>query len=380
MSGAAAPIGYAPPLRPRPMRLSADSLGICEIPLKVPKPGTNFEGAVQGNPNAPEGAVAAAAELQKRRERLQTIEQLAANTAEDAYKEFIDYEHQLELLQQRLDENGRELGQRFRWRDAWRQHTKAEHNDLEFERACTLFNAASAQCFLAARARERGPRHGGLKEALAHFQHAAAFLEKVYEIVKPNIWGLRPKWEGGPASLSPDLSLDVLSALKDLMLAQAQRTVYDKAVSEGLSNGVTAKLAAGAASMFADALKLLQKPEVANHINEEGGLFSKVRCLPSSTHNPPAYDSHPWAQRRRRRLPKARSPLACLCPSAGRQELARPRRVQQAAHARCTPPPPSPTRTHAQPPPALRPGSPACCSAHSPLSSPRPRLARALAP
>ena len=172
-----------------------------------------------------------------------------------------------------LQGGGAELGQQFRWRDAWKPKVKCEQADLDFERACVRFNVAAAQCFLAARAREKGPQFGGLKQAVFHFQQAAAYLDGVHATVKAAIWGLRPRWD--PASLSPDMSLDVLVALRDLMLAQAQRVFYDKAVSEGLKDGVTAKLASGAAAMFAGALKVLEKPEVSAHLNEEGGLFSK---------------------------------------------------------------------------------------------------------
>ena len=91
--------------------------------------------------------------------------------------------------------------------------------------------------------------------------------------VKAAIWGLRPRW--ATSSLTPELSLDVLAALKELMLAQAQRVVYEKAISEGLSDSSTAKLASGASAIFAGALKALEKPEVVAHLNEEGGLFSK---------------------------------------------------------------------------------------------------------
>ena len=172
-----------------------------------------------------------------------------------------------------LQGDGAELGQIFRWRDAWKPKVKCEQADLDFERACVRFNLAAAECFLAARAKEKGPQFDGLKQAVSHFQQAAAYLDGVHATVKAAIWGLRPRWD--PSSLTPDMSLDVLAALRDLMLAQAQRVFYDKAVSEGLKDGVTAKLASGAAAMFAGALKVLEKPEVSAHLNEEGGLFSK---------------------------------------------------------------------------------------------------------
>ena len=172
-----------------------------------------------------------------------------------------------------LQGGGAELGQLFRWRDAWKPRLKCEQKDLDFERACVRFNIAAAQCYLGRCARERGTQARGLSQARDHFQQAAAYLDNVHATVKAAIWGLRPRWAA--SSLTPELSLDVLAALRELMLAQAQRVVYEKAISEGLSDSSTAKLASGASAMYAGALKALEKPEVREHLNEEGGLFSK---------------------------------------------------------------------------------------------------------
>ena len=81
-------------------------LGLCEIPLKVPKPGTDFGRAihqlVQGHPNA-QHAIAAASELQKWRDRLATIETLTEMTVDEACSEMVAYDQKLEELQSRLE-------------------------------------------------------------------------------------------------------------------------------------------------------------------------------------------------------------------------------------------------------------------------------------
>tara|TARA_B100000795_G_scaffold226332_1_gene182333 strand:- start:2093 stop:2449 length:357 start_codon:yes stop_codon:yes gene_type:complete len=90
---------------------SYDGLGLCEIPLKVLKPGPDFGRAiqqlVQGNPNADRAweaaAIAAASELQKRRDGLATIETLTDMTVDEACSEMVAYEQQLEELQSRLE-------------------------------------------------------------------------------------------------------------------------------------------------------------------------------------------------------------------------------------------------------------------------------------
>lgn len=83
-----------------------DGLGLCEVPLKVPKSGPDFGRAiqqlVQGNPNA-DPIIAAAVELQKRRDHLATIETLSDMTVDEACSEMIAYDHQLEELQSRLE-------------------------------------------------------------------------------------------------------------------------------------------------------------------------------------------------------------------------------------------------------------------------------------
>ena len=81
-------------------------LGLCEIPLKVPKPGTDFGRAiqqlVQGNPNG-QRAIDAASEMQKRRDCLMTIEKLTDMTVDEACSEMVAYDQQLEQLQSRLE-------------------------------------------------------------------------------------------------------------------------------------------------------------------------------------------------------------------------------------------------------------------------------------
>ena len=89
-----------------PAHNSFEGLGLCEIPLKVLKPGTDFGRAiqqlVQGNPNA-QGAIDAASELQRRRDRLMTIETLTEMTVDEASSEMVAYDQQLEQLQSRLE-------------------------------------------------------------------------------------------------------------------------------------------------------------------------------------------------------------------------------------------------------------------------------------
>lgn len=87
-------------------RNSFGGLGVCEIPLKVPKSGTDFRRAMQqlmqGDANA-QRIIAAASELQERRDRLVGIETLSDMTVDEALSEMLAYDRQLEDLQGRLE-------------------------------------------------------------------------------------------------------------------------------------------------------------------------------------------------------------------------------------------------------------------------------------
>ena len=92
----------------------------------------------------PEAAAAAARTLDQVRERLSSIKALSDTTADAAATELLAYERQLAALARRLDNAGAALNVRFIWRDAFRPKQKVEKGDLDWERVCTLFNAAAA--------------------------------------------------------------------------------------------------------------------------------------------------------------------------------------------------------------------------------------------
>ena len=83
-----------------------DGLGVSEIPLKVPLKGTDFGRAMQqlmqGEANAKD-ILAAANELQQRRDRLAGIETLSEMTVDEALELMLAYDRQLEDLQGRLE-------------------------------------------------------------------------------------------------------------------------------------------------------------------------------------------------------------------------------------------------------------------------------------
>ena len=150
----------------------------------------------------------------------------------------------LARLVRRFDHFGAELGQQFAWKDAFKNKSKAIFGDLDWERVGALFNAAAAYSYCACAAQPRGTHDSGLKEAARLFQLAAGCLSAAHDLTKDAIWGLTPRWD--PAALTVDVRLEMLCALRDLMLAQAQRCYYEKAVGDAMSPKLLSRIAAQA--------------------------------------------------------------------------------------------------------------------------------------
>ena len=139
-----------------------------------------------GTPNISTGAI----QLQKVREKLMAIETLTVTTGDAVAQEVIRYHGLLVCLEKRFDRHGAELQVKFPWRNAWRSKEKAGFDDLSWERACVLFNAAAAYSYCASLAQPKGPSEGGLKEATQKFQLAAGCLDLAHDLTKEAIWGL----------------------------------------------------------------------------------------------------------------------------------------------------------------------------------------------
>ncbi|GAO48459.1 BRO1-domain-containing protein [Saitoella complicata NRRL Y-17804] len=107
------------------------------------------------------------------------------------------------------------------------------HDNLQYERACTLFNLAALYSLLGSS--ENRTSGDGLKRACSYFQSAAGTFKHLRDEVVPHI-----RING---SLG-DLDATTLTALEQLMLAQAQECFWQKAAMDRLKDGLIAKLAA----------------------------------------------------------------------------------------------------------------------------------------
>ena len=143
----------------------------------------------------------------------------------------------------------------FPWRDAFQPNAKQAEADLRYERSCTLFNLASLVSTCAANQDRADPE--GLKRACTLFQQAAHLLSLLPPLVGGAAWG---------GKTTTDIHKGTLDCLQDLMLAQAQRCFYEKAVRDSMSPKLLAKVAKGAADLYEQALGRLHAPELHSHI------------------------------------------------------------------------------------------------------------------
>ena len=277
----------------------------------------------------PEAAAAAARTLDQVRERLSSIKALSDTTADAAATELLAYERQLAALARRLDNAGAALNVRFIWRDAFRPKQKVEKGDLDWERVCTLFNAAAALGYAASRAFCRGAQADAFKQ----LQRAAGCFAAAHDMVRPAIWGLDPRWD--PASLSPDLGLEMLSALRDLMLAQAQHAFHQKALDEGIRGRWRCseqRLFTGAAVIRRLTRGL--RPRCAQSWPSRRRSCSAPPCAPSTRRS--------CATTSPRRAPSSSPQMTAGSAGCGRR-----RRGRAPSRRRRTPPPPPLTRATA---------------------------------
>ena len=178
------------------------------------------------------------ADVHTLRERCRTAT-LSEKGAEDTVRLLARYYRLLTNLRTRfgsaVDDSDGRVG--FTWKDAWhsKEHPKGQimstsQCDLQFERACVLFNLAAALSYSATvqkRSDADGPRR-----ACQRFQQAAGALALLQRIELSEEVGI-----------TDDMGGDALEVWKTIMLAQAQQCFFEKAANDKLKPGVVARLA-----------------------------------------------------------------------------------------------------------------------------------------
>ena len=270
------------PFSPSPRARGMSNPPLIVLPPKNPKPSPELgsqlvralaDGARVSGTQLKEEARSEAANLQAARDKLESIKSYTPYMAEAAAMESYTYAAMIERLESRFDQFGAELQVPLKWRDAWKPKAKFETMDLQVDRVGALFAAAAAFSYCAAQAQPRGGN--GLKEAADFFQKSAHCLAVAHDLTKAAVWGLRPRWD--PNALTGDMRPEMLSALRQLMLAQAQRAFHEKACSEQHAESLKAKVCMGAATLFAEVVRAFEsRPELVAEVTETGGYFTKA--------------------------------------------------------------------------------------------------------
>lgn len=116
------------------------------------------------------------------------------------------------------------------------------HGSLEWDRACTLWNIAALESYLAS---TQSSDKEGRKQAVKHCQTAACMMRYLHDDVisqQPNF-------------ATVDLSIPSLKFWEHYMLAQAQCAAYQVAQESSPSQTISSYLAMGAVPLFNEALK-----------------------------------------------------------------------------------------------------------------------------
>jgi len=177
----------------------------------------------------------------------------------------------------------------FRWHDTFSPKLSVAQPDWRYERAAVLFNLAASLSYLAT-LQDRGDPEG-MKLACKYFQEAAGAIAEVRCVSKEGAW----------VEYTPDMTNDFLEALEALMLAQAQKCFYEKAVADGRPHALIAKLAAECAALYGDAWLKLDSPVLQQaivrqsapcHQRAPDSCLSALVTLSSHRHRPPPCTRH----------------------------------------------------------------------------------------
>ncbi|EDV20985.1 uncharacterized protein TRIADDRAFT_38299 [Trichoplax adhaerens] len=174
---------------------------------------------------------------------------------ESAVQMLLRYYDQLNVMEAKMPVSESEVRVTFTWQDAFDKGSlfgtrKHSAKSLPFEKSCVLFNAAALSSQIAVT--QNLDTDDGLKLTAKYFQTAAGIFEYLREYIPSNI----------PQGTTPDLSIECLTALSALMLAQSQETFYLKASQDKMKDGIVAKIAMQTGNNYADAFKNMQTPGV----------------------------------------------------------------------------------------------------------------------
>lgn len=145
----------------------------------------------------------------------------------------------------------------FTWYDAFKPSKKVGQVNIHFEKAAVLFNLAATLSQIAI-ASDRSDAQG-VKDACKYFQESAGALQYLKDHVAMKAENPRPV----------DISPECVTMLEKLMLSQAQEIFYEKAVADGKTAGVVAKLGKQTAILYDEVFRALTtNPTLAAHFDK----------------------------------------------------------------------------------------------------------------
>ncbi|KAI8477285.1 MAG: programmed cell death protein 6 interacting protein X [Monoraphidium minutum] len=193
----------------------------------------------------------------------------AQGSAQGAQREtLIKYYKALTLIETRFpisSEKGH-VKISFPWCDAFRPTKKSSQANIHFEKAAILFNAGAVLSQQALQV-ERGTTEG-ITQACKLFQEAAGVFSHLRESEAPKVDVPRPV----------DLTPEACGLMEKLMLAQAQECVYHKAVADGKSPAVVARLAKQGGLMYGEVAGLFNGVALSSHFEKSWVAHTQMKA------------------------------------------------------------------------------------------------------
>ena len=172
---------------------------------------------------------------------------------EDKREACINYFRLLGALEMRFASS--ELRINFIWRDAFQKVVRMGEADMRYESAAILFNLAAETSLAGITQPRQEPE--GLKSACHLFQQAAGIIDLLISHTANTSWAARS---------TVDLSPPVLRTIHTLMLAQAQRCYYERAVLDAMSPKLLSRIAAQLALFYDEVGASLRTAPLLNHM------------------------------------------------------------------------------------------------------------------
>jgi hypothetical protein len=128
--------------------------------------------------------------------------------------------------------------------------SKETHGSLIWDRACTLWNIAALESFLAT---QQPKDKDGHKMAVKHYQNGSMYMKHLLDVVDGQIFD------------TVDMNKSLIQFWEKALLAQAQVSAYDMA-SAGGKHSMLSYLAMGAVPVLNDALTFAKDPFVVSNL------------------------------------------------------------------------------------------------------------------